>query len=82
MDFIAIIETYNSFSSAEKFISLFLYFLPVIVSVSRGGHKNILILFMINLFLGWTIITWIVLLFYSFLFKLDLSEEDETSRFK
>jgi len=82
MGFIAIIETFDSFSSAGKFIILFFYFLPVIVSVSRGGHKHILILFMINLFLGWTIITWIVLLFYSFLFKLDLSEESETSRFK
>ena len=47
-------------------ISLAIYFLPTIIAVARH-HRNTLAIFLIDLFLGWTFIGWIVVLIWSFL---------------
>jgi hypothetical protein len=45
-------------------ISLALYFVPTIVAVARH-HRNALAIFLLNLFLGWTFIAWIVTLVWA-----------------
>ena len=41
-----------------------LYFIPFIIGVSRG-IKNSMSVFFLNLFLGWTVIGFFVLIFYA-----------------
>ncbi len=43
---------------------ILLYFLPSIVSMSRGHHNSNAIC-ILNLFLGWTLIGWVVALVWS-----------------
>ena len=42
------------------------YFLPTVVAGFRG-HKNTLAIFLLNLFLGWTLIGWLGALIWSVL---------------
>lgn len=46
-------------------VGLFLYFLPFIIALSRGHHQTGMI-FILNLFLGWTFLGWVVALALSF----------------
>lgn len=39
-------------------VALVSYFIPTIVATSKG-HKNALAIFVLNLFLGWTLIGWV-----------------------
>ena len=41
-----------------------LYFLPTVIALSRG-HLSALAIFLLNLFLGWTVVGWIVALIWS-----------------
>ncbi len=41
-----------------------IYFLPTIIALARG-HLSALAIFFLNLFLGWTLIGWIVALIWS-----------------
>jgi len=43
---------------------LVLYFLPSIIAVARG-KRDLLAIFLLNLFLGWSIIGWIVALVWA-----------------
>ena len=43
-------------------VSLFIYFIPVLVAYDRRGVKNFGSIVIINLFLGWTLIGWVVAL--------------------
>ena len=43
------------------FLTLILYFLPALIAVH--SEKSALAMFLLNLFLGWTILGWIALLF-------------------
>ncbi len=45
-------------------LSLALYFLPTIIALLRG-HRNALAIFLLNFFLGWTFIGWVVALVWS-----------------
>ena len=45
-------------------ISIGLYFIPFIIALIRG-IKNLISVFFLNLFLGWTIIGFFVLIFYA-----------------
>ncbi|MFH1662731.1 MAG: superinfection immunity protein [Chloroflexota bacterium] len=45
-------------------ISLAFYFLPTIIALIRG-HRNALAIFLLNFFLGWTFIGWVVSLVWS-----------------
>jgi hypothetical protein len=55
---------------AELLLSLFfglplvLYFLPSIIAVARQ-KRNTLSIFLLNLFLGWTLIGWVLALVWS-----------------
>jgi len=40
-------------------LAFFLYFLPTIIARSRG-HHNTMAVFVLNLFLGWTFVGWVV----------------------
>jgi len=40
------------------------YFLPTIIALLRG-HRNALAIFLLNFFLGWTFIGWVVALVWS-----------------
>lgn len=46
-------------------ICLGIYFIPSIIGFARG-HKNKWGIFILNLFLGWSILGWIVALLWSF----------------
>jgi hypothetical protein len=46
-------------------VSFVLYFLPTMIAVARG-HRNALPIFILNLFLGWTFLGWIVALVWCF----------------
>lgn len=46
-------------------IAGFAYFLPSLIAIQRK-HKNVNSLFVLNLFLGWTFIGWVVALVWSF----------------
>lgn len=41
-----------------------IYFLPTLISFLRQ-HKNKLAIFLLNLFLGWTVLGWVVSLVWS-----------------
>jgi uncharacterized membrane protein len=45
-------------------VALLLYFLPTVVALSRG-HLSALAIFFLNLFLGWTLIGWIIAFIWS-----------------
>ena len=45
-------------------ISAVLYFIPFIIAIIRG-IKNSMSVFFLNLFLGWTVIGFFVLIFYA-----------------
>lgn len=45
--------------------ALAIYFLPTLIAVRRGHHNGTPI-FMLNLFLGWTFLGWVVALIWSF----------------
>ena len=45
-------------------VGFLIYFLPTIVALSRG-HLSGLAIFLLNLFLGWSLIGWIVALIWS-----------------
>lgn len=42
----------------------FLYFLPFILALARG-KRDVLGIFLLNFFLGWTVIGWIVALIWA-----------------
>jgi hypothetical protein len=46
-------------------VSFALYFLPTMIAVARK-HRNGLPIFILNLFLGWTFLGWIVSLVWCF----------------
>lgn len=46
-------------------LSILLYFLPSIVAAKRN-HKNMIPVFLLNIFLGWTFLGWVVALVWSF----------------
>lgn len=46
------------------FLLLFVYFLPAVVANSRG-HANATAIFVLNLFLGWTLIGWVLSLVWA-----------------
>ena len=45
-------------------VAVLLYFLPTVIALSRG-HLSALAIFFLNLFLGWTLIGWIVTFIWS-----------------
>lgn len=45
-------------------LGLLLYFLPTILAVTRK-HPNTLAIFLLNFFLGWSFIGWVVALVWS-----------------
>lgn len=45
-------------------IAFLIYFLPTIVALARG-HLSALAIFLLNLFLGWTLIAWLLALIWS-----------------
>ena len=51
-------------------IMLFIYFIPTIVACSRN-HTNALAIFILNLFLGYTLIGWVVALIWA-VYKKDI----------
>ncbi|NLL90604.1 MAG: superinfection immunity protein [Dehalococcoidales bacterium] len=56
---------FSSFIGIIAFIiSLAVYFLPTIIAAVRK-KRNILAIFLLNLFLGWTFIGWVVALVWA-----------------
>ncbi|WP_336334622.1 superinfection immunity protein [Pseudomonas putida] len=49
-------------------VSFFLYLLPMLIAFHRH-HENYTAIFMLNLFLGWTGIVWVVCLIWAFISK-------------
>lgn len=47
-----------------ELIGLLLYFLPTVLAASRH-HHNVLGVFLLNFFLGWSVIGWIIALVWS-----------------
>jgi hypothetical protein len=45
-------------------VAVLIYFLPTIVALSRG-HLSALAIFFLNLFLGWTLIGWLIAFVWS-----------------
>ena len=45
-------------------VAVLLYFLPTVVALIRG-HLSALAIFLLNLFLGWTLIGWIIAFIWS-----------------
>lgn len=45
-------------------IMCFIYFVPTIVAFGRG-HKNALAIFILNLFLGYTLVGWVIALIWA-----------------
>ena len=46
-------------------ISLIFYFVPSIVAYSRK-HQNFIPILLLNIFIGWTFIGWVIALIWSF----------------
>jgi len=46
-------------------VSFVFYFLPSMIAVARN-HRNALPIFILNLFLGWTFLGWIIALVWCF----------------
>jgi hypothetical protein len=56
---------FSSFIGIIAFIiSLAVYFLPTIIAAVRK-KRNVLAIFLLNLFLGWTFIGWVVALVWA-----------------
>jgi hypothetical protein len=49
---------------AMLIVAVLLYFLPTVVALIRG-HLSALAIFLLNLFLGWTLIGWVIALIWS-----------------
>jgi len=49
-------------------IVLMLYLLPAILANMRG-HKNFASIFVLNIFLGWTFLGWVIALVWSLSYK-------------
>ncbi|MCQ1993544.1 MULTISPECIES: superinfection immunity protein [Pseudomonas] len=49
-------------------VSFLLYFLPMMIAFNRH-HESYSAIFMLNLFLGWTGIVWVVCLIWAFISK-------------
>lgn len=47
-------------------ITLMIYFLPTFVAILRK-HPNLAAIFIINLFLGWSLVAWVASLAWSFI---------------
>lgn len=47
-------------------ILLFVYFLPTFVA-SKRNHKNTTPIFVLNLFLGWSFVVWVIVLAWAFI---------------
>ena len=45
-------------------ILLFIYFIPTVVAYSRN-HTNALAIFILNLFLGYTLVGWVIALIWA-----------------
>ncbi|MDR1939344.1 MAG: superinfection immunity protein [Clostridiales bacterium] len=45
--------------------SIFVYFIPTVIALSRN-HRNKVGVILLNIFLGWTFVGWIVSLVWSF----------------
>ena len=52
------------FLFAGGVLALAIYFLPFIIAASRK-HHNALAIFMLNLFLGWTFLGWVIALIWA-----------------
>ena len=52
------------FGFSVALIMFFLYFIPTIVAYARG-HKNALAIFILNLFLGYTLVGWVIALIWA-----------------
>jgi hypothetical protein len=50
--------------AAVLIVVTLLYFLPTIIALSRG-HLSALAIFLLNLFLGWTVIGWLIAFIWS-----------------
>ncbi len=50
------------------FIVALLYFLPVVIAASRM-HRNSVPILLLNLFLGWTFLGWLVCLVWAFSYQ-------------
>lgn len=59
-----VVDASSMQSGVMKGMVIALYFLPLIVAWLRGHHNKASI-FLLNLFLGWTVIGWIVALIWS-----------------
>ena len=46
-------------------IGLLFYFLPWFVAMNRG-HVNVVPIFMLNFFLGWSLVGWVIALVWAF----------------
>ena len=45
-------------------LATLIYFLPTVIALARG-HLSTLAIFLLNLFLGWTLIGWLIALIWS-----------------
>lgn len=45
-------------------IGLFIYLMPAIIGVLRN-HRNMVLVILLNVFLGWTLVGWIATLIFS-----------------
>lgn len=45
--------------------TLMVYFLPTFIAIMRN-HPNLAAIFIINLFLGWSLVAWVISLAWSF----------------
>lgn len=59
-----VVDASSMQSGVVKGMVIALYFLPLIVAWLRGHHNKASI-FLLNLFIGWTVIGWIVALIWS-----------------
>lgn len=51
-------QNFGSLEIALVILAFGFYFLPTLVAFSRQ-HKNKLAIFLLNLFLGWTVLGWV-----------------------
>jgi uncharacterized membrane protein len=57
-------QNFSMFELALVVLVIAFYFLPSLIAHFRG-HKNRLALFLLNLFLGWTVLGWVASLVWS-----------------
>ncbi len=63
--------------SVASVVFLTIYFMPVLVAYIRG-HKNILAISLMTLFLGWTLYGWIAALLWSLNCDIEEDKEDKS----